>query len=714
MLAVAPGSLLPLPAAVAVVAILAAWVLAYYALFERGEAVGRRIACSMVRLLGLAGISILVMAPSATVKTPGSRRPAAAMLIDGSMSLQIPDGPGGAARSAEAASALKALREGMSRIEPSVAAEWYSFAGDLSPLDDGPLPAEGAATAPGSALEAAAAVPRDGRLRAVVMVTDGASNSGTGPAAAARCLAAAGIQVHTVRLGGAVKVADCAVESLEVPPRVRVRDAVPVKCGIRASGCQGRQLTVALEVDGEEIETRRFDVDSDRLRRVVEFSHVLRAAGSHRLAVTVRAADDDVGGAAPDAVPGNDSRVTYTTAWGGALKVMLVAGKLTWDYGALRSALASSREIQIETVPAFLKGSGALGAAAARWEEFHVVVLSGITGDELAAGEWRRLAGLVRGGMGVMVIAGERGGGVARGPLGEILPVAMDRTAEPVPCEGKAILTAEGVRHGAMAVTENVNSRRSAWRSMAALPLRMPAKPGRAGAAVLLADEAGGPLVVAGEVQRGRSLVILSPDSHGWRREGDTSGPTYEAFVRSAVRHLAGLDAGGDKKAMLRLEAHSVLPGERLGMGAVMLGEGGGELTVKATPVAGPAWVPKVKLSPSGGTWWGEIRLSEPGEYTLELLVDGETADRSGVVVESSAPELSRIEPDHGMLEEMASTGGGLCVESSEAGAVVARIEEMAAGARSEGIRHRPLWDSGILLGLIVIFLSLEWWLHRR
>jgi len=712
------GGPVPPYAAVAVGAALAVGVILTNVFLGRGEAPWRRAARAALRLAALAGVVVVMLAPSVSVRVPSSRRPAVAVLVDDSASLAVVDGAGGASRLEEARSALDALRRGASGLGERCSPEWYRFSDGLYALAEGSPQGSGTQTALGSALEELAGRERPSRLACAVIISDGASNAGADPGAAAAGLARASVPVHTIRLGGAAPVVDAAVISLEAPATARVRDSVPVACTVRVLGCRGRPFSVGLQAEGQEMESRRLVAGTDDETHELEFRYVLGAAGTHRLRAAVK-----LGGRGPaDELAANDSRTTFITSVEGPLKVMLVAGALGWDYGALRSSLGSSPEVHLETVRAFLRRSDELAAAAGRFDEFHVVILSGISGAELPRARWQRLADTVRGGAGLLVLLGERSTPLAGLPPGEVLPVVVEPDSKVAACEGGPVLTSAGERHTATAVTENPAARRGAWQSLAPLPARVPIESVRPGGVVLVTDGGGAPLVAAGEAGRGRAVAVLSSESHVWRRTAEEEDDTYAAFVRAAVRYLAGLDAASGRRARLRLERHSLRPGERLGIRAELAPAeepAGGAPREMSVKVEGPGADLRVRLSSlgpeSGGrSYWGEVALDEPGEYELELRLASQAADRSSVIVESLEWEMRDPRPRHDLLRGMSSGSGGISVEAAAAKDILAELDSALPAADEGGSRRRTLWDSGALLAIILLLLAGEWWLSRR
>ena len=674
----------------------------------RTPSVPRRVACLLLRMAFLAGLAVVLLAPSTKVEMPAQASPGAVVLLDDTLSLSIPDGPGRIPRLDEEAAFVEALKEEVLRRGGGLPpVQWYSFAAEAS-ATGGRLTGRGGATDISAAVERAMAGPSGGRPGALVIVSDGADTSGGNPLASARASAARGVKLHTVRLGGASPLVDAAVVSLEAPPRARVHDSVPVRAGVRMTGCVGRKMELVLTAGGREVERRDISAATDAERRTVEFRYVPGSGGPHRLAVGLRQAS-------ADAVGANDSRATLMTVLEGPLRLLLYAGALSWDYGALRTACGAAPEsVMLDVEAAFLR-SGPQRAEARRWELSNVVILTGVSGEELPRSEWESLAERVRSGLGLLVIVDARSARLGALPVGEVLPVRFAAGAEPVPCGSRAVLTAEGATHPAAAIVENPESRASAWRALAPLPTRFPARP-VAGAKVLVTDESGEPLVVARDVGEGRTLVVLSPDSHLWCR-GERPGEAYAGVVRAFVRSLAGLDAAGDSPARLLPERHSCLPGEKVGLSAHVSASRlpqAGELAVAAR--LGGVEKAKVALSRSGADWWGELALREPGEYELNLESSGKVVDRSGLIVESVEREIADVRPDHGLLKAMSAASGGLSVDASEPGAagkVASALARQGAPAAARSV-VRPRWSSGWLLALMIAALAAEWWLARR
>ncbi len=270
-------------------------------------------------------------------------------------------------------------------------------------------------------------------LGAVVIVSDGAGDIDEGELAA---LAASGARVHAVAVGAAEDLVDDAIETVEADEIAFLRQAARVRVVVHTTRGEGTEVPVALHA-GEELVRETTVVADARGRGVAEIAFVPSELGRsvYRLSIPL---------APGDAVAENNERVFLVRVTRDKLRVLLVAGRPSWDERFLRSFL--KRDPSIDLISFFILRTGADLTMAAPDE----MALIPFPTDELfsehlgsfdlvffqnfefapyqMAGYLPRIRDYVMRGGGFAMIGGDlsfASAGYGETPIAEILPVAM-------------------------------------------------------------------------------------------------------------------------------------------------------------------------------------------------------------------------------------------------------------------------------------------------
>jgi len=214
----------------------------------------------------------------------------------------------------------------------------FRFARELTglALGEGTSPFEvdpnGYATAVGEALDTSVGAGGTGPVAGVVLVSDGASNTGRDPSEAARVLGRSGTPVFVVGVGDPDPPRDVAVVALRAPKSALLGDELLLSAQITTTGLAAQRVNVDLTCQGEPC-ARKAIVTRPTGRPVhVTFSHVPTGPGRHVFAVRVAG------------VPGeqnldNNIATAQVDVAERRIRVLLVESEPRWEFRFLRNVL---------------------------------------------------------------------------------------------------------------------------------------------------------------------------------------------------------------------------------------------------------------------------------------------------------------------------------------------------------------------------------------
>jgi uncharacterized membrane protein len=673
-----------------------------------------------------------------------------AILVDTSRSMAFPVEPGGPPREAAAAAFLREHRADLERLSDRVDLEWYAFGGDVAPADPGEvtrgLPTRAGRTDVLGALQtvAAGAGGSTRKLAGALVVSDGADNAalseGLGGGARAK-LKALGLPVNAVAVGRSAP-RDLAIERLAVDDFAFVRNTVTVEVTLRAQGFSREQVQLVLRREGSVVASTNVNLEPGKDRYTVPISFAPDATGTFVFTV-----------AAPvfpgEAVVENNQRSFVLRVIRDRVRVLLIAGRPSWDVRFLRGLL--KQDPNVDLVSFFILRSNA--DQPGPQEELSLIPfpVAEIFGEQLktfdavvfanfAYGPYRgleidrylpNLRDYVRGGGALAMVGGEQSfgdGHYGETPLADILPVApLDGTTE---AEGDyhPRLTQEGRRHPVTALAPGEGQNEAAWAALppvTAVNLTR-ALPAGQGASVLLEAPAvsvegrPAPLVAVREVGSGRTLAIATDASWRWGFVAAESGQgnrSYLRFWNAALRWLVRDPA----LAPLQVEPDTpaVEPGAPVGLTVSTRGPDWGPAAgrrVSAELVSEDGRSVARGEATAGDDGTARLELVPPGPGAYKIVAHGEgvpEAAAAAVAVRGAGAEDADVAPRPELLRAVAEATSGAfsALPDGDLPDLSLTDPEVVEIGRRKAV---PIWDRWWTLAALGLTLSVEWVLRRR
>jgi uncharacterized membrane protein len=764
----------------------------------RRSPIRRKWLCAGLKILGLALLALCVLEPqwSRPRVRPGANL--MVVLADNSSSLQVTDD--GAAQT-RAAQLRKVLDPAASTWQTTLGEAFdlrrYQFDQRLQPVETfAGMTFDGRASAMGSALEMTRTRFQGRPLAGIVLLTDGnATDLASLPADLLGWP-----PVYPVVIGGKGPARDLSVRKVSVTQTAFEDAPVMVDAEVGTTGFGGSTMMARItDAAGKVVEEQTRLVPAGSAVGAFRFQVKTAPPGVSFYQFSVRDAGE-TGATTREATLANNRRVVVVDRAQGPYRILYVSGRPNWEFKFLNRALEGDDQVQLtglirvakrEPKFSFLGRAGessnplfrgtddqAKGEVAAYDQPvlvrlnpvdeqelrsgfpvlpeelfaYHAVILDDVESAFFTPAQAALLQRFVseRGG-GFLMLGGMESfaeGGYARTPIGDLLPVSLDRaTAAPAPGPLTFDLDREGWLQAWARLRENETDERARLSGMPPLLVLNRVRGVKAGAGVIAtANDVSGNKAPALAVQRfgrGRSSALMLGDLWRWGMRSPEARVDLEKSWRQMVRWLVAdvpgrvalavepkpADPNGGMELQVRVADAKFLPVENatvsITVEPVTFGEEGKAATQGAVPAV-PETTPGAAVKTL--TLQAEPSPTEPGLYLASYLprqtggfkatakainAAGAEAGQAtaGWATDLEAQELRSLTPDTALLEELARKTGGAVGSASGLDELAARLPSAKAPVME--IHEEPLWHTPWLFLTAIGCLAAEWGLRR-
>jgi uncharacterized membrane protein len=744
-----------------------------------------RWTCLALKVLGLAALLTCLLEPlwSSQRARPGANL--FAIIADNSQGLQIKD-RGATRNRGEVLRDLLDPQNGawQAKLEENFELRRYLFDARLQGTKDfSELAFDGRSSAIGTALRTLSERYRGRPLAGVLLLTDG---NATDLRAAPDLFGLP--PIYPVVLGTSDPIKDIAVEDVHVNQTAFEDAPVSILAEIKAVGYDGENIVAqVLDVAGKKVAEQ--SAQSRKSQDSLSFRFQIRPETPgltfYRLEVRARGEVDSVGAAkSEEATLANNSRVLVVDRGHGPYRILYVSGRPNWEFKFLNRALEEDPQVQLvglirvakrepkfnfigragETSNPLFRGFGnqapeeverydqpvlvrlntkdevELRAGFPRTAEdlygYYAVVVDDLEAEFFAADQAALLQRFVseRGG-GLLMLGGMecfQQGKYQRTPIGDMLPVYLDRVEETKPPGPLHLnLTREGWLQPWARLRDNETDEKSRIQSMAPFQVLNRVREVKPGASVIatVADEAGKswPALVVQRFGRGRTAALTLGDVWHWGLHDADAHRDMDKAWRQLIRWLVT-----DAPNRVELTAE---PRPDDGNGAVTLAVrardpkfqalDNASVSIEIHPVMGDA---------SAGANTNSLRLqaepsvNEPGLYQaiyVPRLTGGYKAtayvtnsvgaeagrDDTGWSTDLAAEEFRSLSPNVPLLEAIAKKSGGEIIPASKLEEFVRNLPQKHAPIMDSWTL--PLWHTPLMFGFALVCFVSEWGLRR-
>ncbi|MBR0459881.1 MAG: hypothetical protein IJJ26_11645 [Victivallales bacterium] len=678
-----------------------------------------------LRMAAFLVIAWLVCQPSLRRTRAEVERPAVAVVVDSSASME--DNPLAAPQS-RAARAREYLRSSAFRKAVSGARVTYFSAGEN--LSEG-WTEEMLSNSPRSFLSdnlsRLAARFRGDNLAGVILLSDGLDQSAQ---SFDPTLLGAPVFIPELEEPGSLAATqkdDFLVGLLAYPKRVILNWKTTISVTIqRRSGEGPATFPVQLRLKGSVLQTQNVEfAERENLRRL-QFEVEPTEVGALVYEIRIDIADEEAS---------NNRKEFLLDVTDAKQRILYLEGTPRWDFKFLKRSLLAEKNFQLS---AYLRaGNGGFinfdetgaGAALPTLDEaslrpYRVVILGDLPAASLTSNEATALCKFVEKGGGLLFTGGVTSfsaQGVAHlAELEPLLPAKSEEGASMKEGRFPVDFTSEGRALSTFAaLAEEV-------RFPAVLTLWGPVKPNGFATSYLASGE-GSPVLLGRRYGQGRVAMLLSDSMWRWQLGSGASATKglYGRFVTQLLHWLApGQDEKDGEEALQALVADpEVEQYQKVVLGAIGAGKGkGAAVTCNITTPAGkklsyPMLPGKLQadvglVAPQDG-FRLEILPEEKGTYLVEMLTADGTR-RASLTLLSRFPEHEHTGAiiDRQFLRRLVSATGGRWTSWNQRNELLAELH--LSPRTIQTTTEAPLWNRSPWIILLLALFCAEWFLRRK
>lgn len=679
----------------------------------------------------LALLLLLLWQPALSVSTLKSQQNMVAVVLDDSRSMGIAeDGKKriDVARQAVAGSFIDGLRK-------KFQVKLYRMGSTLEPVGNAAdLRGEQTATHIGEAVRQAVGEAATLPVGAVVLVTDGADNSGGIDTETAAEIRRYRIPIHSIGIGRERIEKDLEVTGVEVAQRTLSESRLTAMVSYRQAGFAGRKARVAVRDGDKLLASREIALRSDgaAANEPVVFSAGAAGAKTLRIGVELMEGEENSGNNVVSRVVNVEARKP---------RVLYIEGEPRWEMKFIRRAIEEDKNIELTSIVRTTQNKfyrqgirntkeleEGFPAKVEELFEYQGLIIGTVEAAYFTPAQQDLIKEFVdRRGGGLLVLGGRASlsdGGWNRSTMAELLPVSLTERKgtfhrEPAISE----LTGQGRESLICRLEEDTEKNVARWKALPYLADYQESGVPKPGAVVLAeftpTSKGRFPLLVTQNYGRGRVALFATGGSWRWQMLQDSKDKTHEMFWQQLIRWIASDSPGrvvltSDRTVLedsstikFRVEARdqNYSPLADAGIEVRLLGPEGIADQVVLRPDAAQS-----------GVYQGEWTVPKAGSYLAEVIARRGTEEIGRDVLtfqrQDGVAENFRVEQNRELLEKLAQQTGGSYHSPNQISQLLDEISLSEAGLTVR--ENRDLWDMPFFLILLAALLGGQWMLRRK
>jgi len=571
-------------------------------------------------------------------------------------------------------------------------------------------------------------------IGAVVLMSDGADNSGGIDLETISDLKRQRIPIHTVGFGRERMAHDIEITDVQLPSRSLAKSRLQAQVTFHQWGLKGEKAHLTVRDSGKILTARDIVLAGDGAAQSETVLFNAGEAGVKNLQFAI------------EPLPNEDNkannamtRVLYVD--NAAPRVLYIEGEPRWDFKFIRRAVEDDKNIILYTIVRTTQNkiytqypddkhrelNNGFPTKVEDLFDFQGIILGTIEANYFTPAQQDLLQQFVdRRGGGLLFLGGRvslADGGYEKEPFADLLPVRLPdhkntfhrdpATAELTPAGRDSLITR---------IEDNPDANVERWKKLPYLMDFQEAGQPKPGALVLADMTASGhklPLLITQKYGRGRTAVFATGGDWRWQMLQPVSDMSHEIFWRQLMRWLVSDTPTrvvtsvtrpvlyDDGRVHLRAEVRDTtyLPTSDAQIQARIVGPNGASQSVDLHPD-----------SLEQGVYTADWDAGLPGSYVAEVTaVRGQQELGRDVITfrrEDGVAENFHLEQNRDLLQKLSSETGGRYYRPNE----VSRLgEEISYSDAGITIREtRDLWDMPIVFFVVLLLCCTEWVLRRK
>ena len=677
-------------------------------------------------------VLVLLWQPAIMVAELRPQQNIIAVLVDDSRSMSIADT--GATRESQA---IKALQGGvLDELQKKFQVRLYRVDGAMtriSKLDDLKTLPPAPATHIGDDLKQLAAEAADLPIGAVVLLSDGADNSGGVDLDTISTLRSRRIPVHTVGFGLEQVPNDIEVTDAVVAPRALADSRLAAKVSFHQRGYAGQKSMLTVRDGGKVLAARQITFASDGATQNEALQFNAGDAGAKTLQFTI------------DALPGEANRdnngvTRLVNVESSKRRILYIEGEPRWEYKFIRRAEQDDR---IVTVVSMLRTSEnkiyrqgiddpkeLADGFPSHVEDlfgYQAVIIGSVEASYFTAAQKELIQQFVdRRGGGLLWLGGRASlgdGGWGSSSLADLLPVVLPNKKGTFHRDPATVsLTPVGADSIITRLVEDPTGNVERWKKLPYLMDYQEVGTAKPGAVVLAEMSVAGrkmPLLVTENYGRGRTAVLATGGTWRWQMSQPLEDQTHEEFWQQLLRWLVTDTPGrvvasvpsqmlfddGRVQFSADVRDKNYLPASDAHVEANVLGPGGSAAQVEMSPDPN-----------TPGTFHADWSADQAGSFLTEVIATRGTEELGRDVMTfarmDGVAENFHTEQNRELLEKLSDQTGGRYWKPQDLARLPDEISYSEAGITVRDTKE--LWNMPIVFLLFLLLCFSEWLLRRK
>lgn len=712
--------------------LLGAAVLFWHVRRNHGMLTGARpLAIWLLETSLIALVLFLLWHPALSVATLKPQQNVIAVMVDDSRSMGIADANG--TRLAEADSVLRrGLLDALGR-KFQVRIYRVGRTAERIQKTDG-LKADAGASRLGESIRQVLGESATLPLGAMVLLSDGADNSGGIDLDTISQIRRQRIPIHTIGFGREHPSKDIETTDAVLPARALADSRLSALVTFRQYGFAGQKARISIREGGQVLASREVVLKGDGTPQSESLVFNAGIAGPKNLQVSIDPLPGEENG-------GNNAIARLVQVEPSKPRILYVEGEPRWEFKFIRRAAEEDRSLQLVSMlrttqnKIYRQGIAdpkeleeGFPSKAEDLFAYQGLIIGSVEAGYFTAAQQEMIREFAnRRGGGVLFLGGRFAlaeGGWGTSEFADLIPVRVPANKgtfhrDQTPFD----LTMQGRESIICRLEEKPDADAARWKKMPLLANYNEVGEAKPGSVVMMEVNPAGrrrmPLLATENYGRGRTAIFATAGSWRWKMWQDHTDKSHQMFWQQLLRYLVsgtpGQVSGSTPQPVLSDETKLLLRAEVRDKTYNPL------LNARVEAhIVGPAGVADtVELTPQPleeGVYTAEWNAEKTGSYITEIVAKNDQGDVGRDVVmfrrEDGVAENFRTGQNRELLEKLSEETGGRYYTPSNASKLANEISYSEAGITVR--ENRDLWDMPIVFLLALMLRGSEWVLRRK